>query len=124
MSGSQVHAISGIGYPQRFFDTLGSLGFDVITHPYPDHYEFSLTELLQYTDHPIVVTSKDAVKIRSLFLQAKAQQTQTVDWKALVGRSWVLPVTAVLSDSCYQTLNEQLKTLGIFTDRVGNKNKN
>ena len=121
MSGSQVHAISGIGYPQRFFDTLGSLGFDVITHPYPDHYEFSLTELLQYTDHPIVVTSKDAVKIRSLFLQAKAQQTQTVDWKALVGRSWVLPVTAVLSDSCYQTLNEQLRTLGILVDEVENK---
>ena len=113
-AGIQVHAVSGIGYPQRFFSTLTDLGFDVIAHPYPDHYDFSLIELLQYTEHPIVVTSKDAVKIQSLFLQAETHQAQTIEWQALASRLWVLPVAAVLSESCYQTLNEQLKTLGIL----------
>ena len=117
-AGSQVHAVSGIGYPQRFFDTLTDLGFEVIAHPYPDHYDFRITELLQYTEYPIIVTSKDAVKISALFLQA---ETQTTEWQSLASRLWVLPVTAVLSESCYQTLNEQLKTLGILVHDVNDQ---
>ena len=111
--GSQVHAVSGIGYPQRFFDTLNALGFEVIPHPYPDHYDFSLDELLQYTEHPIIVTSKDAVKIRTLIMQAIINQALSDEYKELVSRLWVLPVTAVLSDSCYESLQQQLQTLDI-----------
>ena len=111
--GSQVHVVSGIGYPQRFFDTLNALGFEVIPHPYPDHYDFSLDELLQYTDHPIIVTSKDAVKIRALIMQAIINQALSDEYKELVSRLWVLPVTAVLSNSCYESLQQQLQTLDI-----------
>jgi tetraacyldisaccharide 4'-kinase len=111
--GSQVHAVSGIGYPQRFFDTLISLGFDVVGHAYPDHYDFSLDELLQYTDHPIIVTSKDAVKIRALIMQAVINQALSDKYKEFVSRLWVLPVTAVLSESCYESLQQQLQTLDI-----------
>ena len=124
-SNSQVHAVSGIGYPQRFFDTLESIGFDVIGHSYPDHYHFSLAELLQYRDHPIIVTSKDAVKIRVLVSEQLAsehllsEQPVTQDlsdkYTELVSRLWVLPVTAILSDSCYDNLNKQLAILGIET---------
>lgn len=111
--GSQVHAVSGIGYPQRFFDTLGSLGYKVIGHPYPDHYEFTLVELLQYSDYPIVVTSKDAVKIRALFAQATTANPLNDEYQELVNRLWVLAVTALLSDDCYQLLEHQIKALGI-----------
>ncbi|MBF2718578.1 tetraacyldisaccharide 4'-kinase [Psychrobacter sp. NG254] len=114
--GSQVHAVSGIGYPQRFFDTLGSLGFEVIGHAYPDHYDFSLTELLQYRDYPIVITSKDAVKIRALLVAYTSKQALSDEYKELVSRLWVLPVTAVLSDRCYDDLYHQLKTVGIDVD--------
>ncbi|MBH0096611.1 tetraacyldisaccharide 4'-kinase [Psychrobacter sp. NZS113] len=114
--GSRVHAVSGIGYPQRFFDTLGSIGFEVIGHPYPDHYDFSLAELLQYRDYPIVITSKDAVKIRALLVEYTSKQALNDEYKELVSRLWVLPVTAVLSDSCYDNLDEQLKILGIQSD--------
>jgi tetraacyldisaccharide 4'-kinase len=110
---SKVHAVSGIGYPQRFFDTLNLLGFEVIGHPYPDHYDFSLAELLQYSNYPIVVTTKDAVKIRALLLKYTAEQALTDEYIELVGRLWVLPVTAVLSDSCYDRLEQQLKQVGI-----------
>ena len=112
-SGSQVHAVSGIGYPQRFFDTLASLGFEVIPHPYPDHYDFSLTELLQYTEHSIIVTSKDAVKIKSLLIKTTTGQALSDEYKALLSRLWVLPVTAVLSDNCYDILQQQLIALNI-----------
>lgn len=119
MQGS-VHAVSGIGYPQRFFATLRTLGFDVIEHPYPDHYDFSLLELRQYTEHPIIVTTKDAVKIRTLLLaelnkinSIKPDELINDDIKALVNRLWVLPVTAELSDACYQKLQQQLEAFGI-----------
>ncbi len=111
--GSQVHAVSGIGYPQRFFDTLDSIDLNVIPHSYPDHYDFSLAELLQYPEHPIIVTSKDAVKIRALLVQATINQTLSDEYKELVNRLWVLPVTAVLSDSCYEQLAQQLQTMNI-----------
>lgn len=113
MSNSRVHAVSGIGYPQRFFDTLLSLGFDVIGHAYPDHYDFSLHELLQYSEQPMIVTSKDAVKIRALLLDAASRQPLSEEYQELVSRLWVLPVTAVLSDSCYDSLQQQLKALDI-----------
>lgn len=119
--GCQVHAVSGIGYPQRFFNTLSALGFDVIPHPYPDHYDFSLAELLQYTQHPIIVTSKDAVKIKTLLinelsLEAETKQTLNDKYKELISRLWILPVTAILSDSCYYNLQQQLTTLGIHIE--------
>ena len=113
MPSSRVHAVSGIGYPQRFFDTLASLGFDVIGHPYSDHYDFSLDELLQYTEQPIIVTSKDAVKIKALLIDATSRQPLSEEYQELVNRLWVLPVTAVLSDSCYDSLQQQLKALNI-----------
>ncbi|MBH0085347.1 tetraacyldisaccharide 4'-kinase [Psychrobacter sp. SCQQ22] len=114
--GSQVHAVSGIGYPQRFFGTLDSIGFEVIGHPYSDHYDFSLAELLQYRDYPIVITSKDAVKIRALLVEYTSKQALSDEYEELASRLWVLPVTAVLSDSCYDNLDEQLKILGIQSD--------
>jgi len=113
---SRVHAVSGIGYPQRFFDTLESIGFEVIGHPYPDHYEFSLAELLQYGNYPIIVTSKDAVKISVLLADYTATQALSDECVELVSRLWVLPVTAVLSENSYHNLDEQLKTLGIRID--------
>ena len=109
----RVHAVSGIGYPQRFFDTLMALGFDVIGHAYPDHYDFSLDELLQYSELPIIVTSKDAVKIRALLINMSNRQPLNDEYQELVHRLWVLPVTAVLSDGCYVSLQQQLKALNI-----------
>jgi len=113
---SHVHAVSGIGYPQRFFDTLESIGFEVMGHPYPDHYDFSLAELLQYGNYPIIVTSKDAVKISALLADYTATQALSDECVELVSRLWVLPVTAVLSENSYHNLDEQLKTLGIRID--------
>jgi tetraacyldisaccharide 4'-kinase len=60
--GPQMHAVAGIGNPQRFFSTLSSLGYDAVCHPFPDHHGFTAADL-QFGDNVIVVmTEKDAVK--------------------------------------------------------------
>ena len=69
--------------------------------------------LLQYTEYPIVVTSKDAVKIRALLSKATTDKALNNEYQTLINRLWVLPVTAELSDSCYDNLQQQLKKLGI-----------
>lgn len=65
--GDTVHAVSGIGYPQRFFQTLRDLGYEVIEHPFPDHHAFELTDFAGCDEHPMVMTSKDAIKVQALF---------------------------------------------------------
>ncbi len=60
----QIHAVAGLGNPGRFFDLLDKLGFDSIRHPFPDHHNFSSSDIF-YLDHlPIVMTEKDASKCK------------------------------------------------------------
>ncbi|MBS0553859.1 MAG: tetraacyldisaccharide 4'-kinase, partial [Proteobacteria bacterium] len=62
LRGRPVHAVAGIGRPQRFFDQLGALGLDVVPRAFPDHHRFVATDLAFPAGEPIVMTSKDAVK--------------------------------------------------------------
>lgn len=57
-----VHAVAGIGNPERFFTTLRGLGITVIPHPFPDHHSFNAGELEFGDDRRVIVTEKDAVK--------------------------------------------------------------
>ncbi|MEX0617671.1 MAG: tetraacyldisaccharide 4'-kinase [Pseudohongiellaceae bacterium] len=63
--GTRIHAVSGIGNPQRFFDALQQLPFHVETHGFPDHHEFTVEDFAQLDipeSETIVMTEKDAVK--------------------------------------------------------------
>jgi subfamily B ATP-binding cassette protein MsbA len=64
--GRQVHALAGIGFPEIFFASLAQMGLDVIEHEYPDHHEFSAQELDLKPRLPILVTHKDAVKLKAI----------------------------------------------------------
>lgn len=57
--GQQVHALAGIGHPQRFFDHLERLGVRAQTHAFPDHHVFTENDLPFGT---LLMTEKDAVK--------------------------------------------------------------
>lgn len=61
-SGESVHAVAGIGNPQKFFHTLKKLGITVIEHPFPDHYWFTEKDLEFGDEKAIIMTEKDAVK--------------------------------------------------------------
>lgn len=63
--GTQVHAVAGVGNPQRFFNTLASLKIYPECHVYQDHHKFSASDFQFTLSKPIVMTTKDAVKCQS-----------------------------------------------------------
>ncbi len=66
LKGEQVHAVAGIGFPEIFFASLRQVGIDVIEHEFPDHHEFSPQDLNLRPQLPILVTHKDAVKLKNI----------------------------------------------------------
>lgn len=95
-----VYALTGIGYPVRFFYSLKNLGFKVMENPRPDHYHFKLTDIKQLQDFPIVVTTKDAVKIRQLVTDDNCKMFDNV---------WVLPVEMELSQGVRKLMDNFLE---------------
>lgn len=63
-AGQKVHAMAGIGNPQRFFTTLAELDVEYKAHIFSDHYKFQALDLkfeAGFSDC-IVMTEKDWVK--------------------------------------------------------------
>ena len=58
-----VHAVAGIGNPERFFTLLESHGIKVIRHAYPDHASLSRRSLEFGDGLDVLMTEKDAVKL-------------------------------------------------------------
>lgn len=98
------YAVVGIGFPQRFYQTLESMGIHYFQcHEFPDHYDYEIKDL-QFDDAgPIITTEKDAVKILPLLKKYADFQREI----------WVVPVEAVLSPACYHILHQQLHSLGL-----------
>ncbi len=63
-SGSSVHTLAGIGNPDRFFKLLKNAGVEIETQAFPDHYQFSASDIEFGNDMPVLMTEKDAVKCR------------------------------------------------------------
>ncbi len=61
-SGQRVHAVAGIGHPERFFSLLRDLGIAVVPHAFPDHHRYTRDDLAFGSDLPVLMTAKDAVK--------------------------------------------------------------
>lgn len=90
-----VHAVAGIGNPERFFNTLRSLGVEGQMHPLADHQRFA-AQALQFADQwPVVMTAKDAVKCREI----------------APPNSWVLEVEALLPPAFEHWLAAKLPAL-------------
>jgi len=74
LRGKRVVLFAGIARPERFLDTVRSLGATVVgVHWWPDHYAYrdgDLTARLRQSDFPpfdfLVTTEKDAVKLTGL----------------------------------------------------------
>jgi tetraacyldisaccharide 4'-kinase len=91
-AGKQVHAVAGIGNPQRFFDQLAALGLDVIAHAFPDHHRFAAADLAFEGCDVLLMTEKDAVKC------APFAPPET----------WVLPVSAEVSPDLLAVILEKV----------------
>ncbi len=78
LRGKRLHALAGIGDPDRFFRQLNGLGLQFEPHPFPDHHAYTSTDLDFAGDGVLLMTEKDAVKCASFPLH----------------EAWVLPVAA------------------------------
>jgi tetraacyldisaccharide 4'-kinase len=95
--GHAVHAVAGIGNPERFFQSLQQQGMQVEKHVFPDHYQYTSADIRFDDNKPVIMTEKDAVKCRNFATE----------------NDWYIPVTVQMSaDFC-----QQLDTL--LEDRAG-----
>ncbi|MCJ8321818.1 MAG: tetraacyldisaccharide 4'-kinase [Colwellia sp.] len=94
-----VNAMAGIGSPERFFNTLAELDFEVIhSKGFVDHHNFSLIDFGSFdNDLPLLMTEKDAVK---------CQPFAMTNW-------WYLPVDAVIAAIELEQIKTKLKQLTI-----------
>ena len=90
--GRTVHAVAGIGRPERFFDTLRRAGVEPICHAFADHHPFVAEDLRFKDAFPLLMTAKDAVKCRAF----------------APPDSWVLPVAAQLDRGAFRIVMEKL----------------
>ncbi|MFP5374335.1 MAG: tetraacyldisaccharide 4'-kinase [Gammaproteobacteria bacterium] len=61
-TGQRVHAVAGIGNPDRFFTMLRRAGIAVVPHAFPDHHRYRAADFAFGSDLPVLMTEKDAVK--------------------------------------------------------------
>ncbi|MGH8435427.1 MAG: tetraacyldisaccharide 4'-kinase [Pseudomonas sp.] len=94
-AGQVLHAVAGIGNPQRFFNTLEALHWRPIPHAFADHAQFGAEQLNFSPSQPVVMTEKDAVKCRAF---------AAADW-------WYLAVDAVPSPAFLAWFDAQLARL-------------
>lgn len=75
-----VHAVAGVGCPERFFEQLQRLGLHLIRHPFADHHVYRREDIAFGDRWSVIMTEKDAVKCYGF-----------ADF-----RHWYLPVQATL----------------------------
>lgn len=59
-----MHAVAGIGNPEKFFKTLQQLEINFIPQPFPDHHRYTATDFSNMPNK-IIMTEKDAVKCQA-----------------------------------------------------------
>ena len=90
-AGQRVHAVAGIGDPERFFSMLREAGIAVVPHAFPDHHAYVAADFEFGSRLPVLMTVKDAVKCADL-----------VDHQ-----SFMVPVDAVLPEAFWLGLLER-----------------
>jgi tetraacyldisaccharide 4'-kinase len=90
--GREIHAVSGIGNPQRFFDMIASLGITAIRHAFPDHHVYTAGDLTFPGAHAILMTQKDAVKCTAFADE----------------RCWYLPLRATVDPALTALVEEKI----------------
>jgi tetraacyldisaccharide 4'-kinase len=92
--GKRLHAVAGIGNPQRFFDHLRELGLEGACQPFPDHHPYRPEDLDPARDaDAVLMTEKDAVKCAAFATE----------------RFWALPVQAEVDSRLGDTVLRALR---------------
>lgn len=92
LCGRRIHAMAGIGRPERFFAQLESMGLVIERRPFADHHAFTPADVAVPDGDVLLMTEKDAVKC-SPFAPAD---------------SWVWPVRAQLAPGAAELIVEKI----------------
>jgi tetraacyldisaccharide 4'-kinase len=95
-AGQRVHAVAGIGDPERFFAMLRALGIAVVPHAFGDHHRYVENDFQFGSDLPVLMTEKDAVKCTA-FASA---------------RHYSVPIRAELPEAFWIALLDRLSSAG------------
>ena len=95
LHGQSVHAISGIGNPDRYYSYLRNNKLHIINHEFPDHYPFTKNDVNFDDSLPVVMTEKDAIKCSDFATK----------------NHWYLPISATLPDSFIYRLEALMKDI-------------
>ena len=97
LRGRKLHAVAGLGNPQRFFDALRREALQFESHRFPDHHAFSAADFkFVQQDDVLIMSEKDAIKCGDIGLFAE---------------TWVMPIRAVLNNEFYQNLDSSLSAV-------------
>ena len=103
MKGKKVMAVSAIGNPASFEQTLSDIGAEIIESlRFPDHHDYTIEEMKDVLDQAvaqgaeaIVITEKDAVKIPTAIVEAK----------------WPIPVFVVSVEVTFQKGRDEFRAM-------------
>jgi tetraacyldisaccharide 4'-kinase len=90
-----IHAIAGIGNPNRFFDYLKTFNIEFNSSIFQDHYRFSKKDFRNMNDKNIIMTEKDAVKCRKFSRK----------------NFWYLPVIAEVDSKFIDVILKKLRSV-------------
>ena len=101
--GKKVMAVSAIGNPASFEQTLSDIGAEIIESlRFPDHHDYTIQEMKDVLDQAvaqgaeaIVITEKDAVKIPTAIVEAK----------------WPIPVFVVSVEVTFQKGRDEFRAM-------------
>lgn len=96
-----VVAVAGIGNPRRFQATLDAIGLDATLRAFQDHHVFAAEDVAVAADGQVVVTEKDAEKLK------------TFDSSA-ISHCWYLEIDVGFSDPVDDFLAELFAQHGVF----------
>jgi tetraacyldisaccharide 4'-kinase len=92
-AGQRVHAVAGIGDPERFFAMLRGFGIAVVPHAFTDHHRYTQADFEFGSRLPVLMTEKDAVKCADI-----------------AGDDWFsVPVQAELPEAFWVALLDKLR---------------
>ncbi len=92
-AGQTLHAVAGIGHPERFFQSLADLGLGCVEHAFADHHRYTREDFAALPPAHVIMTEKDAVKCRALLTQP----------------FWVLQVEQVLPTALISIVSQQAR---------------
>ncbi|MEO6138362.1 MAG: tetraacyldisaccharide 4'-kinase [Luteimonas sp.] len=93
-TGQRVHAVAGIGDPERYFGMLRGFGIAVVPHAFGDHHRYVQEDFQFASDLPVLMTEKDAVKCAGF----------------ATPRHYSIPVQAELPEAFWVALLDRLRT--------------